>query len=65
MAKIAKTHLESTGRYRVILTRARDIYVPLRERYARAERQNADIFISIHADLYSKKLARGNGLHPI
>lgn len=59
MAKIAKKHLESTGRYRVILTRARDIYVPLRQRYAKAETQNADIFISIHADSHSKKHLRG------
>jgi len=38
------------GKYRVMLTRASDTYVPLRERVARAQDAKADLFLSIHAD---------------
>jgi len=40
----------ASGRYRVMLTRAGDSYVALRERVARAQVLKADLFLSIHAD---------------
>jgi N-acetylmuramoyl-L-alanine amidase len=42
--------LESRGRYQVALTRRDDTFVPLEERVNFARAQNADLFISLHAD---------------
>ena len=42
--------LDSTGRYRAVLTRRGDIFVPLRERVARARAAHAELFLAIHAD---------------
>jgi len=42
--------LAATRRYRVVLTRSADEFIPLRERVARARAWKADLFLSIHAD---------------
>ena len=50
--------LEQTGRYKVLMTRDKDIFVELDERLAYGERNSANLFIAIHAD-YAGKRARG------
>lgn len=45
--------LKSAGRYRVQMTRDRDVFVPLGERVRIAREAKADLFISIHADSIS------------
>lgn len=45
--------LEASGRYRVRMTRDRDVFVPLSERVRLARDANADLFVSIHADSIS------------
>lgn len=45
-----RRRLEAGGRVRVALTRSRDVFVPLAERVAIARRQEAALFLSIHAD---------------
>ncbi|MCJ2047571.1 N-acetylmuramoyl-L-alanine amidase [Methylobacterium sp. J-078] len=47
------TRLESGGRYRVRMTRDRDVFVPLSERVRLAREAKADLFVSIHADSIS------------
>jgi len=49
-AQALKARLERGGRYKVVMTRASDIYVPLEERVQIARRAGADLFISLHAD---------------
>jgi N-acetylmuramoyl-L-alanine amidase len=49
-AKALKARLEKSGRYTVILTRDKDVYVELEGRVAIARRADADLFISLHAD---------------
>jgi N-acetylmuramoyl-L-alanine amidase len=52
--------LEKTGRYKVLMTRSDDTFIPLDERTRYAERNKANLFIAIHAD-YSDEGSRARG----
>ena len=52
-AQALVARLEAGGRYRVAMTRDRDVYVPLSERVRIARDAKADLFVSIHADSIS------------
>jgi N-acetylmuramoyl-L-alanine amidase len=51
--------LETTGRYRVALTRTSDEFVALAERVERARAARADLLLSIHADALPDERMRG------
>lgn len=55
MSREVRRQLEQSGKFRVHLTRDEDVFIQLRERIAIARRQEADMFLSIHAD------SMGNG----
>lgn len=64
-AEALKDRLERTGRYRVLLTRASDVYIPLDTRVAIARRAGADLFISLHADSDSSPQVRGASVYTL
>jgi len=49
-----RDRLAKTGKYRVLMTRSDDTFVALGERVRIARRQNAALFMSIHADALPK-----------
>lgn len=59
IAKQVASEINQTFGYRAELTRTGDYYIPLRERLTIARRNNADMFISIHADAYKNHKAHG------
>jgi len=65
VAKAAKRILEASGRYRVVLTRTRDVYVRLRNRFETAHRNKAELFLSLHADSMPNKKIRGGSIYTL
>ena len=49
-AQSLRSKLEESGKYRVVMTRADDTFIPLADRVKIAREQKAALFISIHAD---------------
>src|SRR5499433_1480754 len=47
---LLRDKIEKTGKYRVVMTRTDDTFVPLAERVQLARSRQASLFISIHAD---------------
>ena len=60
-----RDRLERTGRYRVVMTRDRDVYVPLEARVQIARKANADLFISLHADSGPDESVRGASVYTL
>jgi N-acetylmuramoyl-L-alanine amidase len=58
-----KRHLLAAGRYRVAMTRATDLFVPLEERVLLAQQHNATLFISLHANASRNRAARGASIY--
>jgi len=65
VAKTLKKALESTGRYRVQLTRDTDVFIPLRERVNLARAAHGDLFVSLHADSSDHRDVRGASVYTL
>jgi N-acetylmuramoyl-L-alanine amidase len=63
-AQVLKKQLEATGRYRILMTRDDDTFVPLHERREFAEKNRAALFIAIHAD-YASTNASGATIYSL
>lgn len=51
--------------FKAVLTRNRDVYLPLRKRLAIARRYKGDMFVAIHADAYRNRTARGASVYAL
>jgi N-acetylmuramoyl-L-alanine amidase len=56
-ASALRERLEKSGKYRVVMTRSDDTFIPLADRVKIARDQQAQLFVSVHADA----LPRGEG----
>jgi N-acetylmuramoyl-L-alanine amidase len=57
--------LLATGRFRVVMTRDKDVFIPLRDRFKIARDKGADLFISLHADSSPSGEARGASVYTL
>ncbi|WP_230460374.1 N-acetylmuramoyl-L-alanine amidase [Sansalvadorimonas verongulae] len=55
---VAKLFEQAQG-FKPVMIRTGDYYISLRERTRKARRHNADFFVSIHADAFTRKSANG------
>ena len=60
-----KRALEATGRYKVVMTRDRDIFLRLRDRVQVARDAGAELFISVHADSVKNRKTRGLSVYTL
>jgi N-acetylmuramoyl-L-alanine amidase len=66
IAKQLKKLVDAAPNMRAVMTRKGDYYVELKERYEIARKNEADIFVSIHADaLPGKRRARGASVYAL
>ena len=65
VAQEVKRQLEARGRYRVILTREKDIFLTLAQRREVARQVGADLFISLHADSHRSRKVRGASVYTL
>ena len=54
--------IDDTPNMRGVLIRDGDYFIPLVGRVSKARKVNADLFVSIHADAFIKKTARGSSV---
>ena len=57
--------LELSGQYRVALTRARDVFIPLEQRVAIAQDHGAALFVSMHADALADHAVHGASIYTL
>lgn len=62
ISKRLATLVNSEPGMKAYLTRDRDVFLTLRQRIQRAKQNGADMFISIHADAFTNKNARGSSV---
>ena len=65
VARAVQKELEATGRFRAILTRDKDVYLPLRDRFRVARENGAELFISLHADSHANSKTRGASVYTL
>lgn len=57
-----KALIDKQPNMRAYMTRNEDVFIPLKVRVAKARKQRADLFISIHADAFTSRAARGSSV---
>ncbi|AKP32903.1 N-acetylmuramoyl-L-alanine amidase AmiC [Yersinia aleksiciae] len=62
IARRLRTLIQKEANMRVFMTRNEDVFIPLKVRVAKARKQRADLFISIHADAFTSQAARGSSV---
>ncbi len=62
IAKKLRGRIDAESGMRAVLTRDDDFYVPLAMRVRKAQAVQADLFVSIHADAFRERSARGSSV---
>lgn len=62
IARRLKALIDRDVNMKAYMTRNEDIFIPLRVRVAKAQKQRADLFVSIHADAFTNRQASGSSV---
>lgn len=65
LAKNLRDRLLESGKYRVMMTREKDMFVKLRDRVSFARENKGDLFISLHADSTGKSNVHGSSVYTL
>ena len=65
IARLLKERLDAQPGVRAVLTRDGDYFVPLHERVRKARRVQADLLVSVHADAFMRREARGASVYAL
>lgn len=65
MARELAKQLKATGRFNVVMTRNRDVFIPLRKRVKIAREAGANLFISLHADAVKNPQISGPSVYTL
>lgn len=63
ISKRLKKLIDNEPGMRAFMTRSGDTFIPLRNRIQKASKNNADIFLSIHADAAHNRKAKGSSVY--
>lgn len=64
-ARDLRDSLRERRRYRVLMTRDRDVFIPLADRVSLAQTRQADLLLSIHADALDDRSVRGASVYTL
>lgn len=62
IARRLKILINREPKMKVYMTRNEDVFIPLKVRVAKARKMQADLFVSIHADAFTNRKARGSSV---
>uniref|UniRef100_UPI0002557EFB N-acetylmuramoyl-L-alanine amidase n=1 Tax=Microbulbifer agarilyticus TaxID=260552 RepID=UPI0002557EFB len=65
ISRYLKKSLDKKRGFSAKLVRTGDYYIPLRDRVKKGRQLRADLFVSIHADAFTRKDARGAGVYAV
>ncbi|AQQ66457.1 N-acetylmuramoyl-L-alanine amidase [Microbulbifer agarilyticus] len=65
ISRYLKKSLDKKRGFSAKLVRTGDYYIPLRDRVKKGRQMRADLFVSIHADAFTRKDARGAGVYAV
>ena len=63
IGRMLKRKLDNTPGFRVVMTRDKDIFIPLRQRVNIAHKHKADVFVSVHADACDDRSVKGSSVY--
>lgn len=63
LARKLKKYIDAQPGMKAVMTRDKDEFIPLYKRVRIAHKKNADIFLSLHADSFKDKSARGGSVY--
>ena len=62
IARRLRTLIDKDAKMKAYMTRNEDVFIPLTVRVAKARKMQADLFVSIHADAFTNRSARGSSV---
>ncbi|MGP1928629.1 MAG: N-acetylmuramoyl-L-alanine amidase AmiC [Arsenophonus sp. NC-WZS1-MAG3] len=62
IARRLKILINRESKMKVYITRNEDVFIPLKVRVTKARKMQADLFVSIHADAFTNRKARGSSV---